>query len=246
MAKPVAVVTGAGSGIGRLISRELLDSGYRVALFGRRYESLKEASGNHEESLIVVGNVAISADVARLFDAVKQIWTRIDLLVNNAGISGPTGDVSEIEVSDWQQTIDVNLTGTFLCASYAFQAMKDQLPQGGRIINNGSISAHVPRPRNVAYTASKHAVSGLSKAIALDGRPYKIACGQIDIGNAATDLTTRYAVSAVQADGSTRPEPTFEPIHVAKTVVAMAELPLEVNVQSLTIVATAMPYVGRG
>ncbi len=184
--------------------------------------------------------------VAQLFGAVRQTWGRVDLLVNNAGMFGPAGSVDEISVEDWNATVATNLTGSFLCAREAFAAMRAQEPQGGRIINNGSISAHTPRPGSAAYTATKHAITGLTKSLSLDGRPYRIACGQIDIGNAATEMTAGIAVGARQADGSVRPEPTFDPAHVAEAVLMMARLPLEANVQFMTIMATAMPFVGRG
>ncbi|HKS47378.1 MAG TPA: SDR family oxidoreductase [Amycolatopsis sp.] len=242
----VAVVTGAGSGLGRYIARALLDAGYRVALAGRRAEPLRESAEGHPDALPVLTDVADPAQVEALFDAVRARWGRLDLLVNNAGTFGPSGDVSEISVTDWQRTVDVNLTGSFLCARQAFLMMKEQRPRGGRIINNGSISAHSPRPGSVAYTATKHAITGLTKSISLDGRPYDIACGQIDIGNAATDMTAAISRSARQADGRELPEPIFDPAHVASAVRYMAGLPLDANVQFITITATKMPFVGRG
>ncbi|GHF88598.1 NAD(P)-dependent dehydrogenase (short-subunit alcohol dehydrogenase family) [Amycolatopsis bartoniae] len=242
---PTAVVTGAGSGLGRVIARALLGAGYQVALAGRRPEALAEtASGG--AALVVPTDVADEQQVEALFAAVRREWGRLDLLVNNAGTFGPSGDVAELDVAAWRQTVDVNLTGAFLCARQAVRLMKDQRPQGGRIINNGSISAHAPRPGSAAYTATKHAITGLTKAVALDGRPYDIACGQIDIGNAATDMTAGIAEGARQADGSVRPEPTFDPAHVAEAVLYMAGLPLEANVQFMTITATKMPFLGRG
>jgi NADP-dependent 3-hydroxy acid dehydrogenase YdfG len=242
----VAVVTGAGSGIGRVVAIALLDAGYRVALAGRRRPALEETAAGREGALVVATDVSDPASVAGLFTAVRDEWGRVDLLFNNAGTFGPSGSIDEIAVEDWTATVATNLTGSFLCAREAFAAMRAQQPQGGRIINNGSISAHVPRPGSATYTATKHAITGLTKAIALDGRPYDIACGQIDIGNAATDMTAGIAVGARQADGSVRPEATFDPAHVADAVLMMARLPLEANVPFLTIAATTMPFLGRG
>jgi NAD(P)-dependent dehydrogenase (short-subunit alcohol dehydrogenase family) len=242
----VAVVTGAGSGLGRVVATALLDEGYRVALAGRRAAALEETAGGRESALVVPTDVGEADSVANLFAAVRERWGRVDLLVNNAGTFGPSGSVDEIAVADWTSTVATNLTGSFLCAREAFATMRAQRPQGGRIINNGSISAHVPRPGSAAYTATKHAITGLTKSIALDGRPYGIACGQIDIGNAATDMTAGIAVGARQADGSVRPEPTFDPAHVADAVLLMARLPLDANIPFLTITATTMPFLGRG
>jgi NAD(P)-dependent dehydrogenase (short-subunit alcohol dehydrogenase family) len=244
----VAVVTGAGSGLGRSISRALLADGFRVALLGRRRASLEETAGAApEHALVVPTDVSDQEQVAAAFGAVVSAWARVDVLVNNAGVFGPAGDIDEVSVEDWQQTVDVNLTGAFLCAREAFGIMKHQQdPPGGRIINNGSIAAHVPRPGSVAYSATKHAVTGLTRSLAIDGRPYGIACGQVDIGNAATEMTAGIAHGARQADGSTEPEPTFDPVHVAEAVVRMARLPLHVNVPFMTIMATGMPYLGRG
>jgi NAD(P)-dependent dehydrogenase (short-subunit alcohol dehydrogenase family) len=246
----VAVVTGAGSGLGRAISRALLVAGWRVAVAGRREERLREAVSEgdwpDEAALVVPADVTEPESVAALFEAVRQRWGRLDLLVNNAGTFGPAGAVDEISVQDWQRTVGTNLTGAFLCAGHAVAMMKAQDPMGGRIINNGSISAHSPRPASVAYTATKHAITGLTKSISLDGRPYDIACGQIDIGNAATELTDGISRGALQADGSLRPEPRFDPRYAAEAVLYMASLPLDANVQFLTITATKMPYIGRG
>jgi NADP-dependent 3-hydroxy acid dehydrogenase YdfG len=242
----VAVVTGAGSGIGRVVATALLDEGYRVALAGRRAEPLEETAAGRETALAVPTDVGDAGSVAGLFAAVRERWGRVDLLMNNAGTFGPSGPLDEIPVEDWTSTVAVNLTGSFLCAREAFAAMRAQHPQGGRIINNGSISAHAPRPGSAAYTATKHAITGLTKSISLDGRPYDIACGQIDIGNAATDMTASISVGARQADGTVRPEPTFDPAHVADAVLFMARLPLDANVQFMTIAATKMPFVGRG
>jgi NADP-dependent 3-hydroxy acid dehydrogenase YdfG len=242
----VAVVTGAGSGLGRVVADALLGAGYRVALAGRRRDALEETADGRAAALAVPTDVADAESVAALFRTVRETWGRVDLLVNNAGTFGPAGSVDEIAVADWNATVATNLTGSFLCAREAFAAMREQRPQGGRIINNGSISAHSPRPGSAAYTATKHAITGLTKALSLDGRPYAIASGQIDIGNAATDMTSGIAVGARQADGSVRPEPTFDPVHVAEAVLMMSRLPLDTNIQFLTITATAMPFIGRG
>ncbi|TWF95756.1 SDR family oxidoreductase [Saccharopolyspora dendranthemae] len=242
----VAVVTGAGTGIGQVIARALLAAGYRVALAGRRPEPLADTAGDSGEALAIPTDVTDPDSVAALFDAVHERWGRLDLLVNNAGTFGPAGNVGELSAADWNGVVQANLTGSFLCAHHAFRMMADQDPRGGRIINNGSISAHAPRPRSVAYTATKHAITGLTKSISLDGRSHDVACGQIDIGNAATDMTSGIATGAAQADGSVRPEPTFDPRHVADAVLYMAGLPLDANVQFMTITATEMPFIGRG
>jgi NAD(P)-dependent dehydrogenase (short-subunit alcohol dehydrogenase family) len=242
----VAVVTGAGSGLGRVVAAALLDAEYRVALAGRRADALAETAAGREHALVQPTDVADPASVAALFDAVTERWGRLDLLVNNAGRGSPAVPVDEVAVDDWLSVVDTNLTGSFLCARAAFALMRAQRPQGGRIINNGSISAHSPRPGSVAYTATKHAITGLTKSISLDGRPYSIACGQIDIGNAETEMTARMADGVPQADGSVRPEPRFDARHVADAVLLMAGLPLDTNVQFLTITATTMPFVGRG
>ncbi|MTD52796.1 SDR family oxidoreductase [Amycolatopsis pithecellobii] len=242
---PVAVVTGAGSGLGRVITRALLGAGYQVALAGRRPDALAETAEGRD-ALVVPTDVADENQVDALFEAVRGKWGRLDLLVNNAGTFGPSGDVDELDVAAWRRTVDTNLTGAFLCARAAVRLMKEQRPHGGRIINNGSISAHTPRPGSAAYTATKHAITGLTKSISLDGRRFDIACGQIDIGNAATEMTAGIGEGARQADGSVRPEPTFDPAHVAEAVLYMARLPLDANVQFMTLAATKMPYLGRG
>jgi NADP-dependent 3-hydroxy acid dehydrogenase YdfG len=246
----VAVVTGAGSGLGRHITRALLAAGWQVAAAGRRERQLREtvasAASPSDSALAVPTDVRAPESVAALFDAVHRRWGRVDLLVNNAGIVGPAGAVDEISWSDWQQVVDTNLTGAFLCAQHAVRIMKAQRPRGGRIINNGSVSAHSPRPGSVGYTATKHAITGLTKSISLDGRAFGIACGQIDIGNAATELTHGISHGARQADGSVAAEPTFDAQHVAAAVLYMAALPLDANVQFLTITATNMPFIGRG
>ena len=246
----VAVVTGASSGLGRAITQALLNAGWKVAAAGRREQHLQETVTGGQwpsgSALAVPADVTDEQSVEALFGAVGERWGRLDLLVNNAGVSGPGGSVDELSPQGWRQIVDVNLTGSFLCAHHAARMMKAQDPRGGRIINNGSISAHSPRPNSVGYTATKHAITGLTKSISLDGRKYDIACGQIDIGNAATDLTQAISQGAPQADGSIRPEPTFDASHVAAAVLYMASLPLDANVQFLTITATKMPFIGRG
>ncbi len=202
--------------------------------------------GAASRARVVPTDVTDPDAVAALFDAARDTWGRVDVLVNNAGSFGPSGAVDTVSVDDWRETVEVNLTGMFLCARQAVRLMKEQSPRGGRIINNGSISAHVPRPESVAYTATKHAVTGLTRSIALDGRAHGISCGQIDIGNAATEMTEGFAQGAKQADGGVRPEATFDAVHVADAVLYMAGLPLEATVHSLTVAATTMPYVGRG
>jgi NAD(P)-dependent dehydrogenase (short-subunit alcohol dehydrogenase family) len=246
----VAVVTGAGSGLGRAICRELLAAGWKVAAAGRREQLLAEtvAPGGWPggAGLAIATDVTVAESVRTLFAAVRQRWGRVDLLVNNAGVFGPAGAVDELGLPEWQHILAVNLTGAFLCAQQAVRMMKAQEPRGGRIINNGSISAHTPRPGSVGYTATKHAITGLTKSIALDGRNFDIACGQIDIGNAATDMTAGISRGALQADGTMAPEPTFDASHVAAAVLYMASLPLDANVQFMTITATKMPFIGRG
>jgi NAD(P)-dependent dehydrogenase (short-subunit alcohol dehydrogenase family) len=240
-----AVVTGAGSGLGRQISRALLAAGYRVALAGRRVDALRETAADSDAVLVVPTDVGDPESVAALFEAVRREWGRLDLLVNNAGLS-VAGTVDELSYEDWRRTVDANLTGSFLCAQQAVRMMKAQDPRGGRIINNGSISAHSPRPASVAYTATKHAITGLTKSISLDGRAHGVACGQIDIGNAATEMTEQMAAGVPQADGSIAVEARFDAEHVASAVLYMAGLPLDANVQFLTITATTMPFIGRG
>ncbi len=245
----IAVVTGAGSGLGRAITRALLAAGWQVAAAGRRWATLQETVATAPAAgagLPVLTDVTEPDSVAALFAAVGNRWGRVDLLVNNAGIFGPAGAVDEISVADWRQAVDTNLTGAFLCAQQAVRMMKAQDPRGGRIINNGSISAHVPRPGSVAYTATKHAMTGLTKSISLDGRRFGIACGQIDIGNAATEMTRAMSEGVRQADGSLAAEPTFDAQHVAEAVLYMAGLPLDANVQFMTVTATGMPFIGRG
>jgi NAD(P)-dependent dehydrogenase (short-subunit alcohol dehydrogenase family) len=244
----VAVVTGAGSGLGRLITITLADQGWYVAAAGRRLSALEETVGlaRPEMVLPVTADVGDADSVAELFATVADRFGRIDLLVNNAGTFAPAGAVDEVTPDGWQSILATNLTGAYLCAHHAVRLMKAQRPQGGRIINNGSISAQVPRPGSVGYTVTKHAITGLTKSISLDGRPFNIACGQIDIGNAATEMTRGIATGARQADGSIKPEPTFDAQHAADAVAFMANLPLDANVQFLTLTATTMPFIGRG
>ena len=247
-APPVAVITGAGSGIGRDIAVAMLTAGHRVALAGRNEATLQATTGRagSGEALVVATDVRSAASVEALFAAVVARWGRVDVLVNNAGTFGTGAPLDRMPLEQWNTVIDSNLTGSFLCAQAAFRQMKGQDPQGGRIINNGSVSAHVPRPFAVAYTASKHAITGLTKAISLEGRPYQIACGQIDIGNAATEMTGAFGTGVPQADGSIRAEPLMDTRHVTEAVLLMADLPLDANVEFMTIMATNMPYVGRG
>jgi len=251
MASPnrFAVVTGAGTGIGRAVALALLKDGYRVALAGRRKEMLEqtvtESGAAGKNALVVPTDVGKVDAVRALFATVREQFGRLDVLFNNAG-GGATVPLEDLAFEQWQGVVDVNLTGLFLCAQEAFRIMKDQDPRGGRIINNGSISAHTPRPNAIAYTATKHGVTGITKTISLDGRKYDIACGQIDIGNAITPLTERMAKGVMQANGTVAPEPRMDVAHVGSAVLFMANLPLDVNVQFMTIMATKMPFVGRG
>ncbi|MDF2049808.1 SDR family oxidoreductase [Arthrobacter sp. Cr_A7] len=244
----VAVVTGAGSGIGREVARQMLAGGYRVALAGRREAQLQETADGHSDALVVPCDVTRPDDVGRLFEAARQQWGRVDVLFNNAGVFGPAASVDEISVDDWNATVAVNLTGSMLCAAAAVRTMKEQEPRGGRIINNGSISAHSPRPRTVAYTVTKHAMTGLTKSIELDGRGFGITCGQIDIGNTATDIMDTIGVGsgALQADGSRRVEPMFPVADAARAVLMMADMPATASVGSVVVTAAGIPFVGRG
>ncbi|MEI5100218.1 SDR family oxidoreductase [Streptomyces sp. PmtG] len=253
-AAKTAVITGAGSGIGRAVAVELLCAGWSVALAGRRHETLREtaelaADGPLGEAaaLCVRADVSAPDDVSALFAAAREHFGPLGLLFNNAGTFGPSGvPVEELPYDAWRHVVDTNLNGAFLCAQAAFRQMKEQDPRGGRIINNGSVSAHAPRPHSVAYTATKHALTGLTKSLSLDGRPYRIAVGQIDIGNAATDMTEPMRSGIPQANGELAIEPVMDAADVARTVRHMAELPLEANVQFATVMATTMPYIGRG
>lgn len=245
----VAVVTGAGSGIGKAVTLALLRDGYRVALAGRRREPLEATAaegGAAAPALVVPTDVSAADAVRALFAAAQARFGRVDLLFNNAGIFVPGIEIDELSVAQWQAVVDINLTGAFLCAREAFRMMKTQTPRGGRIINNGSIAAHAPRPHSVAYTATKHAITGLTKSLALDGRRYDIACGQIDIGNARTELAAPMAKGIPQANGQIAVEPLMDLAHVASAVLYMASLPLDANVQFMTLMATKMPFVGRG
>lgn len=245
----VAVVTGAGSGIGRAVSVALAGAGFSVVLAGRRADSLTETAtmiSDDDQALVAPTDVTAEASVRSLFAATTERFGRVDVLFNNAGGVAPAVPFDEVELADWQAVVDLNLTGVFLCAREAFRLMRRQVPGGGRIINNGSISAHTPRPLAAAYTATKHGVTGLTRQIALDGRPYGISCGQIDIGNAASDMTARMSAGALQADGETRPEPTMDVGSVARAVVLMATLPPDASVLDLTVMAPGMPFVGRG
>lgn len=248
MSARTAVVTGAGSGIGRAVTRALLEAGFRVVLAGRREDALHETADGHPDALVVPTDVTVEAEVDALFARTVAEWGRVDVLFNNAGVFGPTASAAEISLADWQQTLDVNVTGSLLCAGAAMRTMIAQQPPGGRIINNGSISAHVPRPLSVAYTVTKHAISGLTKSIDLDGRAHGITCGQIDIGNARTSIMADIGVGsgALQPDGSRRVEPTFDVTDAARAVVFMAQLPPDANVGTLTIAASGMPFGGRG
>ena len=246
----VALVTGAGTGIGRETALRLLDENYSVVLAGRRGEPLEDTKRESGDSglrtLIAPTDVGSPESVIELFTKIRETFGRLDLLFNNAGIGAPSVPLEEISYEQWKAVIDVNLTGSFLCTQEAFRIMKDQKPRGGRIINNGSISAHVPRPFSSPYTATKHAITGLTRSTSLDGRPYDIACGQIDIGNAATEMTDRMAEGIIQADGKKAVEPRMAAGNVANAVVYMAGLPLDANVLFMTVMATKMPFVGRG
>ena len=245
----VAIVTGAGSGIGKAAAQALLHDGWHVVLAGRRAEpltQLAQASGAGVRALAVPTDVTDPAAVTALFERAVSAYGRVDLLFNNAGISGPPKLLEELTPDDWRGVVDVNLTGMFLCLQAAFRTMKAQAPRGGRIINNGSISATTPRPNSIAYTATKHAVTGLTKAASLDGRKYDIAVGQIDIGNAATDMTRRMAAGILQANGQTAVEPVMDVANVGRSIVYMASLPLDANVMFHTVMATKMPFAGRG
>jgi NAD(P)-dependent dehydrogenase (short-subunit alcohol dehydrogenase family) len=246
----IAVVTGAGTGVGRAVSLALMQEGYSLVLAGRRREPLEKTARDGEasraKSLVAPTDVGDPASVKALFAKTKEVFGRLDLLFNNAGTGTPPVPIEDLTYEQWKNVVDANLTGPFLCTQEAVRMMKNQEPRGGRIINNGSISAHTPRPNSAPYTATKHAITGLTKSTSLDGRPFDIACGQIDIGNAATEMTERMASGVLQANGSMAVEPRMDPQHVASAVVYMASLPLEANVQFLTVMATKMPFIGRG
>jgi NAD(P)-dependent dehydrogenase (short-subunit alcohol dehydrogenase family) len=246
----VAIVTGGGTGIGRAAALALLGDGYDVVLAGRRAEPLarvvEDAGSSSARALAVPTDVTDPAAVEALFARTREAFGRLDVLFNNAGVSAPAVPFEDLTFTQWRQVVDVNLTGMFLCAQHAVRMMKSQVPRGGRIINNGSISSQVPRPHSAPYTATKHAVTGLTKSLSLDGRAHDIACSQIDIGNARTDLAARMEKGVPQADGTTRPEPLMDVAHVASAVLYVANLPLDANVQFMTIMATKMPFAGRG
>jgi len=250
MAQKIALVTGAGSGIGRAVALALQGAGYSVTIAGRRAAELEKTIGMSKpaggEMLAVPSDISKPDEVAKLFDAAKAKFGRLDVLFNNAGMGAPAIPMDELTFDQWSAVVGVNLTGSFLCAQHAMRMMKQQSPQGGRIINNGSISADAPRPNSAPYTATKHAVSGLTKSIALDGRPFDIACSQIDIGNAATEMTDRMAAGIQQANGTMMIEPRMDVRHVADAVLYIAGLPLDANVLFMTVMATKMPLVGRG
>ncbi|WP_341248485.1 SDR family oxidoreductase [Cupriavidus pauculus] len=246
----VALVTGAARGIGKAVAQALLTDGYRVVLAGRTAETLvalaDAANAAGQSALAVQCDVSQPDSVDAMYATVRERFGRLDVLFNNAGVNAPALCIDELSFEQWKAVLDTNLTGAFLCARGAFALMKSQDPRGGRIINNGSISAHAPRPNTVPYTATKHAITGLTKSLSLDGRPYDIACGQIDIGNAGTDMANRMARGVPQANGEIRPEPLIDVAHIASSVLHMANLPLDANVQFMTVMATKMPFVGRG
>jgi len=251
----IALVTGAGTGIGKAVAVALARNGYAVALTGRRREALEKTALEarqanpaklESQALVVPTDVGDPASVRELFAKTVDVFHRLDLLFNNAGITGPAAPLEDLRYEDWKSVVDTNLTGAFLCTQQAFKIMKSQNPRGGRIINNGSISAHAPRPDSAPYTSTKHAITGLTKSASLDGRKYDIACGQIDIGNAATEMAERLKKGVPQPNGTMAVEPTMDPEDVARAVVYMASLPLEANVQFMTVMATKMPFIGRG
>ena len=250
MPNKIALVTGAGSGVGRAVALAMIANGYDVWLFGRRageLEATRDRAGSGAgRAHVQAGDVTDPATIATLFEAIRERSGRIDVLFNNAGTNAPPVPVEDLTLAQWNDVISVNLTGAFLVAQAAFRLMKAQAPQGGRIINNGSVSAHAPRPRSAPYTATKHAITGLTRSLSLDGRSFSIACGQIDIGNALTEMAAKASHGTLQADGTLRTEPLIDTRHVADAVVYMAGLPLEANVQFMTVMATAMPFIGRG
>ena len=244
------MITGAGTGIGRACALAMLGEGYSVVLAGRRIEPLRktkrDAGANGERALAVAADVGDPVSVQALFRKTKEAFGRLDFLFNNAGVNAPGTPIEDLSVEQWQRVVDINLTGAFLCTREAFRLMKSQSPQGGRIVNNGSVSAHAPRPNSAPYTATKHAITGLTRSTSLDGRRHDIACGQLDIGNAQTDLAARMADGVPQANGAIAAEPLMDVEHVARALLYMAGLPLDANVQTMTVMATKMPFVGRG
>ena len=240
------VITGAGSGIGKKTAQFFIKKGYRVALLGRQKTTLLKTANKHKSALTIPCDISKYQEVTNAFEKIYKKWKRIDVLFNNAGIIAKAGTIDAIPIEEWVESININLIGTFFCAREAFKIMRLQKPQGGRIINNGSISAHTPRPLSSSYTATKHAITGLTKSISLDGRKFNIACSQIDIGNTKSDITKKMQVGIMQASGSIKKEPIFDTRHVAESIYYMAELPLDVNVQFITLMATKMPYIGRG
>ncbi|MCR9201043.1 MAG: SDR family oxidoreductase [Planctomycetaceae bacterium] len=244
------IITGAGSGIGRAVALEMLRVGFRVTLAGRREDALQQtaslAGDTAGNAIAVPTDVTDPESVEKLFQQAAETFGRVDVLFNNAGVSAPGVLLEDVNYSDWKRVVDVNLTGAFLCTQQAFRQMKSQTPAGGRIINNGSVSASAPRPDSASYTATKHAITGLTKSTSLDGRKYNIACGQIDIGNAGTNMTSKMSAGVPQANGTMAPEPTIDVRHIAEAVIYMAGLPLDANVQFMTVMATSMPLVGRG
>lgn len=240
------IITGAGRGVGKACALAFLNAGWSVGLVGRTAETLEQVAEGQDKARVMPCDVTDEASVTEVFGAAASAWGRVDAIFNNAGVSMPSTTVDEIDVGKWRELIDINLTGSFICAKVAFGMMRAQDPQGGRIINNGSVSAHMPRFGSAAYTASKHAITGLTRSISLDGRKFSIACGQIDIGNALTDMAAKMTKGVPQADGSIAVEPVMDVDNVARSVLHMASLPLEANVQFMTVMATNMPYIGRG
>lgn len=244
--KKSIIITGAGRGIGAATTKAFLEAGYRVGLVGRNADTLEATAGGHPDALVLAGDVGDPETVDRIFARAMEAWGRVDVLFNNAGRGSPPRTPDETSIEDWMDVVRINLTGSFLCARAAFGIMRHQSPQGGRIINNGSISAHVPRPGSSPYTATKHGVTGLTRTLSLDGRPFDIVCGQIDIGNALTEMAMPMTTGVPQPDGSIRAEATMDVAHVASSVLHMAEMPLDANVQFMTVMAPKMPFIGRG